>query len=303
MFSVIIPYYKKRKYIERCINSVLAQTYQHFEIILVDDGSNDDIAELINKKYSEKVHLIQQQNQGVSAARNTGIVNATQDYIAFLDADDYWSPAYLNAVKNVLDNDIDTKIVGVNYAKHKLIKEEYKQLEYSQLLNYFKEIAPKNTLFTSSSTVIKKVFFENNQGFNPQLKSGEDIDVWFRAVLSGGNAYYIHNTLVFYSTEDENQATKKTPDLKNRLIAHINEIYYKDGVEIYPEEFYRFLSKFIYSGLFRFYNTENEKAAKEILNTISYKYFFAELYYRIPILIKHPKISRRYFKFLFRYIY
>ena len=112
MFSIIIPYYKKRKYIERCIDAVFAQTYQDFEIILVDDGSQDDVAQLIEEKYSGKVHLIQQENQGVSAASNTGIAAATHDYIAFLDADDYWSPFYLAYNAEIINNETDVKIIG-----------------------------------------------------------------------------------------------------------------------------------------------------------------------------------------------
>ena len=105
MFSVIIPYYNKEKYVERCIASVLNQTFQDFEIILVDDGSTDNGCAIIREKYGNKVTLISQKNQGVSQARNKGISMARFNYIAFLDADDCWHIQFLEKVKEVVDGD------------------------------------------------------------------------------------------------------------------------------------------------------------------------------------------------------
>src|SRR5690606_699032 len=121
MFSILIPYYKKRKYIERCIDAILAQTYINYEIILVDDGSQDDIADMVNEKYSGKVTLIHQQHQGVSAARNKGIANATHDYIAFLDADDCWNPKYLEFVAKIIKENSNVKIRGSHYTRDKSV--------------------------------------------------------------------------------------------------------------------------------------------------------------------------------------
>ena len=89
--SVIVPIYNAEKYLERCIESILSQTYSDFEVILVDDGSTDASLE-IAKRYEEsstKVQVFHQENQGSSAARNLGIKNATGDYLSFIDSDDY----------------------------------------------------------------------------------------------------------------------------------------------------------------------------------------------------------------------
>ena len=205
MFSVVIPYYKKKQYIERCINAVLNQTCKDFEIIVVDDGSNDDLAELIQKKYQEKVILISQENQGVSVARNTGIAKASHDYIAFLDADDYWSPFYLQKAEEIITNEKEVKIIGSLYSKAKNeIESQNKKIQYYLISDYFKN-ALRNMLFFTSATIVKKHFFTNNSDFNPKLKYGEDLDIWFRVMLSKGKAFYIENILVYYSNEDINQ--------------------------------------------------------------------------------------------------
>ena len=92
--TVIIPAYNAEKFIEQTINSVLAQTFQDFEIIVIDDGSKDKTAEIINS-YGFLVRCIQTTNGGVSRARNLGINNALGEYIAFLDSDDLWEPTKL----------------------------------------------------------------------------------------------------------------------------------------------------------------------------------------------------------------
>ena len=100
-YSVVIPLYNKEHYIEKTISSVLNQTFQDFEIIVIDDGSKDKSLSKARKleKRSEKIRVIEQENQGVSVARNTGVEYAKGDYIAFLDADDEWRDNYLETME------------------------------------------------------------------------------------------------------------------------------------------------------------------------------------------------------------
>ncbi len=100
MISVIIPVYNTEQYLHRCIDSVLASAYQEFEILLVNDGSTDHSPDIC-RQYAEKasrIRLINQKNQGVSAARNRGIDASTGDWIVFLDSDDRISPDFLRMV-------------------------------------------------------------------------------------------------------------------------------------------------------------------------------------------------------------
>lgn len=312
MFSVIIPYYKKRSYIERCLDAVLAQTFTQYEIILVDDGSKDDIIDLIAKRYAGKVLLVQQENQGVSAARNTGIANANGKYIAFLDADDCWSAAYLEYAAQVIHENNEVKIIGSHYTRNwSALERDAQPLNYFRFKNYFKE-AIRNTYYTSSSTIISIKFFEQNPGFNSNLKRGEDIDVWLRAVASGGNAFYIKNTLVYYSDEDENQATTTLGNVENSLVGTINHYYQPLLGQKNNSDFSKFVSKYVYFNLYLyFFSLSNREKAKRNLKLNRHYYFFLHLPYYLPFTVGHKivtnkklnKYLRLYFKFFLRKIY
>ena len=97
MISVVIPLYNKAHTIKKTLDCVLRQTYRDYEIVIVDDGSNDNGVQLINEKYQDsQIRIISQKNQGVSVARNTGIEKARGEWISFLDADDLWDSQYLD---------------------------------------------------------------------------------------------------------------------------------------------------------------------------------------------------------------
>ena len=94
-FSIVIPLYNKRAYIARCLRSVFSQTHTEFEIVVVNDGSTDGSEHELEKLPDERLRRIDQANQGVSIARNTGVEAARHDIVFFLDADDTWEPTFL----------------------------------------------------------------------------------------------------------------------------------------------------------------------------------------------------------------
>ena len=95
LVSVVIPLYNKKNYIRRAIRSVMMQTIEDFEIIIIDDGSIDGSGDVVKTFLDSRIRLIRQENQGVSVARNNGVSNSRADFIAFLDADDEWLPRQL----------------------------------------------------------------------------------------------------------------------------------------------------------------------------------------------------------------
>ena len=115
-FSVVIPLYNKEHYIEATIRSVLSQTCTDYEVLVVDDGSKDNSLALARKFASDRVRIIPQENQGVSVARNTGILNAKGEYICFLDADDEWRPDYLATIDELTVKYPESAIFVTAYA-------------------------------------------------------------------------------------------------------------------------------------------------------------------------------------------
>lgn len=104
MFSIIIPLYNKADYIAETLKSVLNQTYCDYEVIVVNDSSTDNSLEVASSFQDERIHIYTKENEGVSAARNYGIMHAKYDYIAFLDADDIWESDYLECQKKLILN-------------------------------------------------------------------------------------------------------------------------------------------------------------------------------------------------------
>lgn len=96
--SVVIPLYNKEQYIERTIISILSQTFQDFEIIIVDDGSTDGSVERAETWADDRIKVLKMEHKGASAARNKGILAATAELITFIDADDEWKPGFLEKI-------------------------------------------------------------------------------------------------------------------------------------------------------------------------------------------------------------
>jgi len=313
LFSIIVPLYNKKQYVARALNSVAVQYFKEYEIIVVDDGSTDGSWELVEAQFGNEVQLIRQSNQGVSQARNRGIQDAKFPYIAFLDADDYWHPQYLQFVSMVIRENHGVGIIGCHYDPFKL--ETNPTLSYFRLHDYFR-MAVQNTRFFTSATCVKREFFDHQPGFDKNLKLGEDIDVWLRASLFFGNGFYIQNTLVYYGQEDSNSATKKLYCLDETLIPKLlHEDYFSNSKKYskcLPDTFEAFKSKWVYLNLFpHFENASNQPQIKSVIAQIPQKYFLVHIVYSLPFnLLKvifqkdyFSNLFRNYLKFCFRYLY
>lgn len=125
--SVIVPVYNTEKYIEKCLDSILMQEYDNYEIIVVNDGSTDNskkIIEKYEKKYHEKIKLFSKENGGLSDARNYGVSKAKGEYLCFIDSDDYIAKDLFKSLEKYIDNEIDL----IKY-KCILVDENYKEIE------------------------------------------------------------------------------------------------------------------------------------------------------------------------------
>lgn len=124
--AVVIPTYNREKTIRRCIDSVLTQTYPVCEIIVVDDGSQDNTVRILEDEYKDSVTVIKQSHKGAQAARNAGIVAATSEYIAFLDSDDEWLSRKIELQMKAMESNPDAVVCGNGYVEQNGVKRIFK---------------------------------------------------------------------------------------------------------------------------------------------------------------------------------
>ena len=181
MFSVVIPLYNKELSIQNTIQSILDQTYQNFEIIVIDDGSTDDSAERVNKIEDHRIRMIQQKNQGVSVARNHGIKIAKNEWIALLDGDDLWEVNHLQEICEMMNEFPNGKIyvTSFDFSDGRKVFKHQRQKKSFKIDNYFKEAVKENLIWTSV-VVIHISCFNKVGGFNNTLTNGEDLELWAR---------------------------------------------------------------------------------------------------------------------------
>jgi len=195
-FSIIIPLYNKQNHIRRAVNSATLQSINDFEVIVVDDGSTDDSAEIVRQINHPRVKLIQQKNAGVSAARNTGIKHAQGQYIAFLDADDAYKVDFLGEINQLIHEFPSAgmyctayEFVGTDgYSRRAAIRVP-RGKKHQIIDDYFDVCAHGDLLVFSSAVCIPKTVLENLGGFPCEQNMGEDQYLWSKIALQFSTAY------------------------------------------------------------------------------------------------------------------
>ena len=197
--SVVIPLYNKEKYIKETLLSVLNQTFNDFEVIIVDDGSTDNSAAIISSFNDDRIKVIFQKNAGETAARNKGVKIASTEYIAFLDADDFWKPDFLQELWKLKEAFINVSIYASAYnnisfsLKGKCPKNIITFKDYLNMCCKFKK-SPLN----SSSIMMRKSAIEKVGGFPVGQKRGGDLDTWYR-LLEQFDCAYTNKSLSIYN--------------------------------------------------------------------------------------------------------
>ncbi len=191
MFSVIIPLYNKQDSVARAIRSVLAQQDADFELIVVDDGSTDDSFACCQQFADPRLRLIKQHNQGVAAARNTGVAHATQQYVCFLDADDEYAHDFLRNMHGLTQTEPDAALYCCSY---ELIDEHGKRVPYVcpssahqsvRLVDFFAAFRQNRRLICASSFAMPRQTLLDLGGFPAGVTVGEDLYLWCLAALQG----------------------------------------------------------------------------------------------------------------------
>ncbi|QIZ76355.1 glycosyltransferase family 2 protein [Ferrimonas lipolytica] len=195
-FSVVIPIYNVAAYIEQCLDSVLKQTFTDFEVICVNDGSLDNSIELVEQYRDPRIHIIHQPNAGLSAARNTGINHSRGEFVALLDADDFWLPTKLaKHFRHLTQN----PLIDISYSASEFVDSKGKPMGIGQnprLRNIEAEhIICRNPVGNGSAAVLRHAFLQRFQEpayssapirteyFDESLRQSEDIEFWLRSAL------------------------------------------------------------------------------------------------------------------------
>jgi glycosyltransferase involved in cell wall biosynthesis len=230
VISVIMPAYNAGRYITQSINSVLAQSFNNYELIVVDDGSTDDTVKQVLAISDPRIILITKKNGGVSSARNTGIKAACGVYIAFLDADDIWVPIKLEKQINFLESNSDFGMVYSNaYVFSENIQDSYLLLGTESLESHNTHCRLLIFNFIPTLTVmIKKNVLENFgfEVFDNDLNPVEDWDLWIR-VSKICKIYGLREPMAFYrnhsggiSKNFENLRTQEYKVLVKHLLTY-----------------------------------------------------------------------------------
>lgn len=183
-FSVVVPLYNKEQTVRRALDSVLNQSFEAFELIVIDDGSTDNSALQLSDIDDTRLRIISTKNGGVSRARNRGIEEARAEWIAFLDADDEWLPDFLSKVHRTIEAIPESEVV------YSLSAEMYdgKRLNLARsmysaptMIDYLQTVTFDATEEMNSSCVaVRKAAFHKAGRFPEGVKLGEDTDTWLR---------------------------------------------------------------------------------------------------------------------------
>lgn len=226
MISVVIPLYNKERLIAETLRSVLRQSFQDFEIVMVNDGSTDGSVAAAESVQDERIRIIHQDNAGVSAARNRGIEESRYEFIAFLDADDRWKPDYLQTQYALTQKYPECSVFACNYefvhADGSVHPTIIRKLPFEGgdgiLSNYFEVASCSHPPICSISIMVRKEAIQSIGGFPIGIKSGEDLLTWARLACRGQIAYS-RSALAEFHVEgyQRSEKPKRRPDVADRV--------------------------------------------------------------------------------------
>ena len=280
-FSIILPTYNRANLISKAIKSVVYQTYQNWELIVVDDGSTDKTKEVLGEfvKADSRIIYLYQKNKERSAARNNGIQNANGEFICFLDSDDLYHKTHLKEFKKLIIKSKFQKglyFSGLSYGKYCNEQEEY-NLSYSNNI----EFVLINTIGTPRACISEEILKENL--FNENIRISEDKELWVRILKNNPLFYHRQKTFIEINhnersvnlgSEFENLKTLRFIILNNKKLIRkkykkliISSAYFNISKRLIKNG--KFSKAFYYILLSLFYNLKNTLTKHKVLILIS----------------------------------
>lgn len=291
MISIVIPLYNKEKSVVATLQSVLAQTYTDWECIVINDGSSDNSLEVVKNFIDEfkiddfKFQILTQNNAGVSAARNRGIIEAKGEYVAFLDADDLWTKDYLETVVALIR---DYPGAGLYSVRYKVINDtqlpnvmQVKTDSHENVRGYvYNPWNNKLRLFIDSVCVCKEQLLKTGL-FDERITHGEDYDLCWRLILDGG-LVQDNRCCAFYRMDSENRAMHRYPVIDKQIF------YYVDKFESAREGNADFRKFFDEQMVYRLYPYLLDKRYRKEARKIAKKFDYSQLKWSMHFRMLFP---------------
>jgi glycosyltransferase involved in cell wall biosynthesis len=278
MISVVIPAFNAGRFIRRTIDSILAQTYRDYEIIVVDDGSADNTAEVV-KSYGPKVRYIYQENAGDGPARNTGIRAAKGEWIAFLDHDDEWLPEKLQLQMELVGRHPELRWCGTNRyqsdGKRRMAVGNTEAIQKAlggddYFENYFAAVTKGLCPVITSTMLVHKEVFEQIGVFDSCWLRSADLDMWWRIGYRFPKIGYLPQPLVIVHLDAVNVVSAQYRSLSKRgeharkLIAHHLELADEQGrLEEFKPYAGKLLRKVLITAVYRGFKTDARVTVKQ----------------------------------------
>ena len=297
--SIIVPNYNGGNTIEECINSVLNQTYQNFEIIVVDDGSTDNSIEILRKYTNENIKIIYQPNKGASSARNHGIKYATGDYIQFLDADDTLSPNKIESQIQIFKKlNYDENIVvfgkwaklGCTPAK---INKNQKSVwhSYNNPTDILIDFALNNCCLPPNTYLIHKNIIIKAGLWNESLSRNDDGEFIARILDCASTLYFCEESISFYrSTPNSLSKRMNHKAAKSQIESQIMiaEIMMRNNNPLKKEAVYKMLNSSL-KLLYPYYAKERLSGEKYLVEKLEMNATYPSLNFKEKLYyLLHP---------------
>lgn len=322
-FSIIVPCYNVEAYITECVESVIHQTYVNWELLLVDDASEDNTFEVANNlsKRDERIHVYTKEHGGLPHTRNYGLQYVTGDYLALLDGDDYWVPDHLEKVAAIIakqDSDMIIQNQHTNFTRRSsnqviLFPMPMEQLTPSQKLEII--FCPDNCLPASAVLTTYKVDFlkRNGMKYGDQYSCSEDLDFFLNAIAKNPSISFAGHEFYFYRQDNQGAMTKSISGFMelDRLSIYKKWFDYYEGKTIGQFNCKKIQNKIAREMLIQLHvyrniptNDPQKKAVKKYLSNNRYLYspngmkgsYFFAFYIDYPMNRFREKLVNVYYK-------
>jgi len=295
--SIIIPTYNRAELLHTAITSVLNQTYQDFEILIIDDASKDNTQEVVKSFNDRRIKYIRhKENKGEAVARNTGIMNSNGEYIAFLDDDDEWLPEKLWLQVDLLKN--SQPKVGCVYTGYFVIDRSSKKILRRRIPtkrgDIYHDMLFRNYIGIPSTVILKRECFQKINLFDESIAFGNDYDLWIR-IAKEFYFDYIEKPLVKYCIHRQRLSTNLEIQIKGlEMILKKYDQFFTSNIKIYCKHYMYLGALYCCIGNFK-------KGGESFLKAIRLRPFGIRSYFKLILFLLNKNNFRRFKNLIEKY--